>query len=137
MFLFHHNQSGGSRMNQQLPLNILKRSPITYFRVNFNQHKDFYNFFEQSIVDDFIDVVYVHFIPSGEDKVQGYAEIINQQQGEIIVSENWKVWLINVYTGKYLNPYVRCAVKNDILKRVISNGETGSSWTFKRFRGCK
>ena len=91
-------------MNQQLPLNILKRSPIIYFRVNFNQHKNFYNFFEQSIFDDFIDVVYAHFIPSGEDKVQGYAEIINQQQGEIIVSENWKVWLINVYTVKYLNP---------------------------------
>ena len=134
MFLFHYNQSGGGKMNQQLPLNVLKRGPITYFSVNFNQHKDFYNFFEESIVDDFLDAVYARFVPDGEIKIQGYAEIINQQQGNNIISENKRVWLTNVYTAKHFNPYVRGAVRNDILKRLIFNGETGSSWVFKRFQ---
>ena len=127
MFLFHYNQSGGSRMNQQLPLNVLKRGPITYFSVNFNQHKDFYNFFEESIVDDFLDAVYARFAPDDEIKIQGYAEIINQQQGNNIISENKRVWLTNVYTAKHFKPYVRGAVRNDILKRLIFNGDTGSS----------
>ena len=113
---------------------MLKRGPITYFRVNFNQHKNFYNFFEENIVDDFIDSVYVRFVPPGEIKIQGYAELINQQQSEIITSENKRVWLTNVYTAKHFNPYVRGALKNEILKRLIINGETGSSWTFKRFQ---
>ena len=81
IFLFHYNQSGGSTTNQQLPINVLKRGPITYFSV-----------------------------------------IINQQQGEIITSENKRVWLTNVYTAKHFN------------QRLILNGETGSTWTFKRFQ---
>ena len=106
-------------MNQQLPVNVLKHGPITYFSINFIQHKGFYNFFEESIVDDFLGTVYAHLVPDGEIKIQGYAEIINQQQGEIIISENKRVWLTNVYTAKRFNPYVRGAVRNDILKRFI------------------
>ena len=66
MFLFHYNQSEGSPMNQQVPLNVLKRCPITYFSENFNQHNNFYNFFEESIVDDFLGSVYARFVPAGE-----------------------------------------------------------------------
>ena len=57
MFLFHYNQTGGSRLNQQLPINVLKRGPIKYFSVNDNQHKNFYNFFQESILDDFLEAV--------------------------------------------------------------------------------
>ena len=102
-------------MNQQLPLNVLKRGPITYFSINFNQLKDFYNFSEESIVDDFLHAVYTRFVPDGEIKIQGYAEIINQQQGDNVIFENKRVWLTNFYTGKHFNPYIRGAVKNDIL----------------------
>ena len=76
----------------------------------------------------------MRFVPAGEINIQGYAELINQQQGEIITSENERVWLTNVYTTKHFNRYVRGALKNEILKRLILNGETGSSWTFKRFQ---
>ena len=134
MFLFHYNQSGGNTLNQQLPVNTLKRGPITYFSINFDRHKNFYNLSEEIIVNDFIGSVYAQFVPAGESKIQGYAEIINQQQGEMIISENKRVWLTNVYITKHFNPYVRGALKNDILKRLIFSGETGSSWTIKRFQ---
>ena len=42
--------------------------------------------------------------------------------------------MTNVYTAKYFNPYVRGAKKNVIVKRVITNGETGSIWVFNRFK---
>ena len=50
MFLFHygkHQQLGGNRdpRNSTLPINVLKRGPTTYYSINFNQHKNFYDFF--------------------------------------------------------------------------------------------
>ena len=89
--------------------------------------------FFQGVVDDFLQAVYTRFTPDDKYKIQGYAEIINHQQGGFIVSENTRVWMTNVYTAKHFNPYSRGTIKNDILKRVIKNGETGSSWVFKRF----
>ena len=133
-FLFHYNQSEGSRMNQQLPVSVVTRGPVTYFSINYNGHKNFYDFFQEDVVDDFLQGVYNRFNHGDEYKFQGYAEMINQQKGESVVSENTRVWLTNVYTVKYLNPYVRGAIKNDILKRIVLNGETGSSWVFKRFK---
>ena len=133
MFLFHYGQMGGNRGNGQLPVNILRRGPITYYTISYDQHKNFYDFFGERIVDDFLSSVYNRFNPDKEYKMQGYAEIINQQQGEFIIAENTRVWLTNTYTAKYFNDYVRGSIKSDIVKRIIINGQTGSSWYFKRF----
>lgn len=40
--------------------------------------------------------------------------------------------MTNAYVGKYFNPFVRSQIKGDIMKRVIINGRTGSSWLFSR-----
>ena len=88
MFLLHYNQMGGNRRNQQLPINVLKRGPIKYFSINFNRHKDFYDFFQERIEDDFFDAVYNRFVSNGQYKVEGYAEIINQQHGDFIIAES-------------------------------------------------
>ena len=64
MFLYHYNQQqmGGARQRaNDLPLNILKRGQITYYSVNFDQHKDYYDFHSTDIVDIFLDVVYRAF----------------------------------------------------------------------------
>ena len=124
---------GGNRGNQHLPVNILKRGPIKYFTISYNQHENFYNFFEEQIVDDFLNSVYERFEPNDQYKIQGYAEIINQQQGEFIVAESTCVWLTNTYTAKHFNDYVRNSIKSEIVKRIIVNGLAGSSWYFKRF----
>ena len=58
MFLFHYTQAGGSRLKKQLPINVLRGDPIKYFSINYNQRKNFYNFFQESIVDDFLEAVY-------------------------------------------------------------------------------
>ena len=58
---------------------------------------------------------------------------MNQQQGKFIVAESTRVWLTNTYAAKHLNDYVRNSIKSEIVKRIIVNGSTGSSWYFKCF----
>ena len=46
---------------------------------------------------------------------------------------NSKVWQTSVYEGVYFNEYVKANLARDILKHVIINGMSGSSWRFKKF----
>ena len=78
--------------------------------------------------------VYSRFVSDKEYKIQGYAEIINQQQGEFVIAESNRVWLTNIYTTRYFNNYVKNFIKSEIVKRIIVNGLRGSSWYFKRFQ---
>ena len=50
-----HQQMGGNRdpRTSALPINVLKRGPITCYSINFNQHKRFYDFFTSGILDAF------------------------------------------------------------------------------------
>ena len=76
IFLFHYGQLGGNRGNGQLPINILKRGPITYYTILYDQHRNFFDFFGEQIVDDFLSSVYNRFNPDKDCKIQGYAEMI-------------------------------------------------------------
>ena len=136
MFLFHygkHRQIGGNRAQRTstLLINVFNRGPITHYSINFMQHKNFYDLFSSGIVDAFLDSVYEIYRPSKENKIQGYAEIINQQRGDIIL-EDKRVWLTNSFNSKYFNNFVRGEIRDEITKRIIVNGQTGSSWHFKR-----
>ena len=138
MFLFHYGQRqlGGSRRRglSTLPLNVLKRGPITYYSINFIQPKNFSDFFNSSAVDVFLDSVYETFRPGNkESKFQGYAEIVNQQRGEVILEDKCG-WLTNSYNSKHFNDFVRGEIRDETTKRIIANSQTGSSWYFKRFQ---
>ena len=91
MFLFHCRQQVGGKRSNTLPLSVLKRGPITYFSINFDQRKKFYDFFNGSAVDVFLDLVHQSFKPDNkENKFQGYAEIVNQQRVEgTTLEDNW------------------------------------------------
>ena len=90
MFLYHygkHQQMGGNKgartWTSGLPISVLKREPMTYYSINFNQHKNFYNFLSSNVVDIFLNSAYKLYHTTKENKIQGYAEVINQQRGEI------------------------------------------------------
>ena len=136
MFLFHYGerQMGGRRPGlSALPQNVLTRGPLTYYSINFEQHKNFYDFFNSSMVDVFLDSIYEIFRPNTEKKFQGYAEIVNQQRVEIILQDK-RVWLTNSFNSKHFNDFFRREIRDEITKRIIANGQTGSSWYFKRFQ---
>ena len=85
------------------------------------------------MIDTFLGVVYDAFKPEQNllYKFQGYFEIINQQRDAERTEK--RVWLTNVFRFKHFNQFVRGEIKDEIVKRVIVNGQTGSSWYFKRF----
>ena len=116
MFFFHYSkkeQFGGRQST--LPINILKCGPFTYYTINFNQHKNFYDFFTSEIVDDFLQSVYEVYQPQ-ENKIQAFFEIINQQRGELLTLEDNRAWLINSFNTKHLNTFVRGEIKTKLLK---------------------
>ena len=133
MFFFHYGKKKkfGGRQST-LPINIFKRGPFTYYAINFNQHKNFYDFFTSEIVDDFLQSVYEVYQPQ-ENKIQAFFEIIIQQRGELLTLEDDRSWLTNSFNTKHLNTFVRGEIKNEIIKRITVNGQSGSSWFFKRF----
>ena len=92
MFLFHYdekNQIGGRRPSRSaLPLNVLKRGSITYYSINFSQHKKCYDFHKSDVLDSFLDSVYETFRPTKDCKFQGYSEIVNQQKGQDTILED-------------------------------------------------
>ena len=85
------------------------------------------------MIDIFLNAVYNIFKPERNllYKSQGYFEIINQQRD--LKRSDKRVWLTNVFRFKHFNQFVRGEIKDEIVKRVIVNGQTGSSWYFKRF----
>ena len=83
-------------------------------------------------MDAFLESVYEIYRLTKENKFQGYAEIVNQQRGEIIL-EDKRVWLTNSFNSKHFNDFVKEEIRDDITKRIIVNGQSGSSLHFKRF----
>ena len=63
--------------------------------------------------------------------LNGNFEIINQQRDTECTEK--RVWLTNVFLFNHFNQFVRGEIKDEIIKRLIINGQTGSSWYFKRF----
>ena len=131
----HYRQSGGSNNK---PLNISKRSLITYYSTNYFLHKnhcDFYN--AEKTVNDFIFSVEHKFVSREKVSVQGSMELINYQPAEetdqIIELESRRSWLTDVYTCVFFNGYVQEEMRKNVMKRAIINGMMGSSWRFKIF----
>ena len=86
------------------------------------------------MIDVFLDNVHLAFNSQNHlYKFQGYFELINQQRGPEFVLEDKRVWSTNVYRFKYFSDFFRGELKDEIIKRVIVNGQSGSIWFFKRF----
>ena len=63
--------------------------------------------------------------------------ILNIQAAPIVSNDisdikNLRYWSTEVYKSTYLNDFVISGIRKDILKRVINNNLTGSSWHFNR-----
>ena len=73
----NHIQLGGQR-RQNRPINILRCDIFTTYIINFEQHSDYYDFFNsEQLVDDFLDVVENKFAPNKKVEVQASFSIIN------------------------------------------------------------
>ena len=41
--------------------------------------------------------------------------------------------MTNYFNSKHFNDFVRGEIRDETTKRIITNGQTGRSWYFKRF----
>ena len=103
---------------------------------NFDQHQDFYNFFDsEKLLDVFLSVFQLKFLPMENVEVQSTFSLINHEPAEseyLVKTINKRSWITDVY-HYFFNNYVKRGLKRDMLKRVSVNGLIESSWRFKRF----
>ena len=108
--------------------NVLKRSVITYYSTRFLLHKNSYDFYgAKKTMDDFAVAFERVFNPQKKFKFQGSMELINYMPADIIELKSRRTCMTDVYECKCFNSFVKADIKNDLMKRVIVNGMTGSS----------
>ena len=119
------------------PFDILRFTGLTMCSVEFQKHKDFYNFFNSvGVVDDFLRNVKYKFKPGGEEWIKCSFSIENIQQSpyqDLRPIINIRYWTTPPYERTYFNDFIFFGLRQNILSRVIVNGMTGSFWHFKRF----
>ena len=97
-FLSHYQQPGSLN---NLPLNISKRSLITYYSINYFLHKNYYDFYDaKKTVNYFIFSVENKFVSNGKVNVQSPMELINYHPAktdQIIELESRRTWLTYFY----------------------------------------
>ena len=102
-------QVGGSGRTITGHLNILRRDKILEFSINFDQHRDHYNFFVSDIVPRFLGVVYKNFIPetNTQYKFYGFFELLNWKSTPNEAYRTPSSWFTNVYRFSTFNRFVR------------------------------
>ena len=135
-FLQHYDE-GKNIPFEDKPIDILRFNGLTIYSVEFQKHKDFYNFFNsEEVVDDFLRNVKYKFKPGGKKWIKCSFTIENIQQSpyqDLRPIINSRYWTTPPYEATYFNDFIFFGLRQNILSRVIVNGMTGSSWHFKRF----
>ena len=110
------------------------------FCTNFLKHGSFHNLYNsREVVSDFLTVFENNFIPNAglrQSRSTCSLAIVNRQpaqRGGFTGITDGRIWQTKVYDGIYSNDFIKSNMVNDILKRVIMNGMSGSSWRVKRF----
>ena len=67
------------------------------------------------------------FSPGNKVKIQASVELRNYQPTDISELGSGRIWMTDVYGCKLSNEFVKGQIKNDLMKRVIISGMSGSS----------
>ena len=135
-----YTQVGGSNADSSRHLNILYRGKTIYFSINYDQHKNVYDFFSSDMFSEFLNNVYTAFklLSNIKYKFHCFFELVNQQK----IDNNRRMfdtrsWFTNVYRFFHFNEFLRQRLNDEILKRIIQNGQTRSSWYFLKFQSLR
>ena len=107
------------------------------YYIEFKKHSSFYNFYDsEKCVDDFLRNVKYRFKSTNKKWFKCSFNIENTQNSirpDLQPLLNTRYWTTETYDSIYFNDFIFYALRQDILKRVIINTMSGSSWYFKRF----
>ena len=135
-FLKHYKD--GKNIVEEKPVIVTNIGKVTKFEINYQDHSMFYAFHNsESIVDEFLFNVKNKIRRSNVDfLIRSGLSLENIQSAVNDFNEplkNSRYWTTGPIQTKYFNDYVYFTISEPILKRVINNGLTGSSWHFNRF----
>ena len=135
-FLKHY--SDGKNIVEEKPVIVTNIGKVTKFEINYQDHSMFYDFYNsESIVDEFLFNVKNKIQRSNVDfLIRSGFSLENIQSAVDDFNEplkNSRYWTTDPIQTKSFNDYVYFTIRESILKRVINNGLTGSSWHFNRF----
>ena len=136
-FLKHYNE-GKDNIVEEKPLTVTKIGKITKFEINYQNHSSFYDFHNsESVVDEFLFNVKnriqrsnVEFFMRSGFSLETVQSALDEYNESL---KNSRYWTTDLIQTKSFNDFVYFTIRESILKRVINNGLTGSSWHFNRF----
>ena len=135
-----HYVDGEKKPAEFKTIDIRKYHEIIIYNINFEKHSNEYNFYNsQELVDEFLFNVKSRFKPQNNVFFMADFSIENIQNAPLTSPNvtditNTLYWTTDVYKGVYFNDFIISEIPSNILKRVIINNLTGSSWYFNRFK---
>ena len=138
-FLSHYQQGGRQPIEDKPLKRTFFDENLQRYCIDFSEHSADYNFYDsRELVSDFMTVFENAFAPRADLRKVRFKcsfTIVNWQPatrtGFAEITDN-RVWQTNVYEGVYFNDFIKSNLVQDILKKIIQNGMTGSSWRFKK-----
>ena len=144
-FMIQHNFLEHYEFGERKPaefksIDIIKNKDITIYQIDFNKHSEEYDFYNShEIVDDFLLNVKTLYKPKNKVLFKADFSIENIQNASVVSPNTTDIvsircWSSEVYSGIYFNDFIVSEIRLDILKRIINNNLSGSSWHFNRFK---
>ena len=135
-FIKHYNL-GKEIPFEEKPIDIIKYPALTTYKTEFKKHHQQYAFNNsEKCVNTFLRNVKHRFQATNKKWFKCSFTIENIQNAtsaDFQALTNTRYWTTETYDSIYFNDFIFYSLKADILKRVIVNQMSSSSWYFKRF----
>ena len=123
---------------EEKPIEIKQTQLLTNYEISFEKHSNYYDFSDsEQVINDFLANAQQRFKPIDEDvsiKCRFSIEDIQPAPTSYTFAMvNSRYWTTDVYRTTILNDNILSSLNEDISKRVIINGLSGSSWRFSKF----
>ena len=143
-FLRHYirkisNGNDNKDKNNQKPLTLIRLGSISKIEVSFKEHSSYYDFYDsEALVDSFLAQV-KHLVPQNDIdmliragfSIENIQPIVNDDYSKPLTQTRY--WSTEPFQSKSVNDFVVFKLREGILRRVINNRLSGSTWHFNKF----
>ena len=110
---------------------------LVIYQIEYKKYKNLYSFYNsEKCADEFLQNIKYRFHATTKKRFKCSFIIENTQnsiRNDLQPLLNTRYWTTETYDSIYFSDFIFYSLKNDILKRVLVNQLSGSSWYFKRF----